>query len=115
MCRGIKKLMSFLLAVAVLLAPLEFAVAHDMSQMASNSETVMQHDHPQMNQVIDEASEQECDGQGICKNCVYCSPALSISLEISIDKPDAVQSLQAIFVSHYSIDLPVDFRPPRQL
>jgi len=114
MCRGIKKLMSFLLAVAVLLAPLEFAVAHDMSQMTSNSEMVMPHDHSQMNQVVDDASEQECDGQSICNDCVYCSPALSISAEITLYKPDT-ELPQTLFISHYCIDLPVEFRPPRQL
>ena len=115
MFRGVKKLMSLLLALAVLFAPLEFAVAHDMSQMTADSEMLMQHDHQQMSQVVDASSDQECDAQGVCKSCVYCSPAMSVSLEIPVDKPEAAQLSQAIFISHYSIDLPVEFRPPRQL
>ncbi len=111
---GVKKLLSFLLALAVLLAPLEFAVAHDMGQMKAASEMLMQHDHHQQSEVVDDGSDQTCGNQGGCTNCVYCSPALSVSAEIAIDKPDTVLS-QAVFISQYSIDLPVEFRPPRQL
>jgi hypothetical protein len=114
MFRGAKKLLSFFLALAVLLAPLEFAVAHEMGQMTSESIMLMQHDHQSMSQVDDEGSAHNCDGQGICKHCVYCSPALSISFDITLDSPAAMLP-QPIFISHYSIDLPVDFRPPRQL
>ncbi len=110
---GVKKLLSFLLALAVLLAPLEFAVAHDMDQMKAASE-MMQHVHQQQSQIVDDGSDQACGSQGSCTTCVYCSPALSVSAEITLDKPDSVLP-QAVFISQYSIDLPVEFRPPRQL
>jgi len=104
-----------LLALMVLLAPLEFAVAHDMSQMMTGNEMVMQqHDDQQMNHSMADGANQECSGQSTCNDCVYCSPALSVSTEITLDKPDAVLP-QTIIISHYSIDLPVEFRPPRQL
>ena len=114
MFRGVKKVMSFLLALAVLLAPLEFAVAHDMSAMAADSEMLMLHADQQMDHAMADSDEQKCDGQSSCNDCVYCSPALSITTEIALDKPISVQA-QTIFVSLYSIDLPVEYRPPRQL
>ena len=115
MFRRINKFMSILLALAVLLAPLEFAVAHDLKQMPADSKMLVQHhDGQQMDQAMDSNADQECDGQSVCHDCVYCSPALSVSVEIVVDKPAAVLA-QTVVTSHYSIDLPVEFRPPRQL
>jgi len=112
---GVKKILSILLALAVLLAPLEFAVAHDMSQMNAGNEMAMQHhDDQPMDHAMADSVKQECGGQSVCNDCVYCSPALSISVEIILDKLDTVLP-EALFISHYSIDLPVEFRPPRQL
>ena len=110
MFRGAQKLMRFLLALSVLLAPLEFAVAHDMSTMSADSEMIMQH----MDHAMADVADHECDGQNTCNDCVYCSPALSTTTEIALDKLMTEQA-QTLFISRYSIDLPVEYRPPRQL
>ena len=107
--------MIWLVKLAVLLAPLEFAVAHDVSQTSTGNEMAMQHhDDQPMDHAMADSTDKECAGQSVCNDCVYCSPALSISVEIILDKLDTVLP-EALFISHYSIDLPVEFRPPRQL
>ena len=112
MFRGAQKLMRFLLALSVLLAPLEFAVAHDMSTMSADSEMIMQHDDQHMGHAMADVADHECDGQSTCNDCVYCSPALSTTTEIVLDKLMTEQA-QTLFISRYSIDLPVEYRPPR--
>lgn len=116
MLSNARKFICSLLALAVLLAPLEFAVAHDMSN--SVQEQMMAHhhadagmDHHSMDM---DATESNCDGQELCNDCVYCSPALNISSHFQLDRPHGAQPV-AVALPHYSIDLPVDIRPPRPL
>jgi len=116
MFHGVKKLMSFFLVLTVLLAPLESVAAHEMGQVMVASKMAMpqlgdQHtSHDMAN-----SADQECDGQNVCNDCVYCAaPALGFRTEVTLDKPDA-EPPQSIFISRYSIDQPVEFRPPRQL
>lgn len=112
MYRGAKKLMSFLLALAVLLAPLEFAAAHDMDMMQADSEMAMQHEQYMDHSMADESGE--CDGQSSCNDCVYCSPAVSVAIAIMLDQPETIEP-ETELSTHSSIDLPVEYRPPRPL
>jgi len=112
---GVKKILSMFLALAVLLAPLEFAIAHDMNQMSIGNEMAMQHhDDQSMDHATLDIADQECGSQSLCNDCVYCSPALSVSADVTLEKLDSVLP-QILLISRYSIDLPVEFRPPRQL
>ena len=124
MLHRLKKTISLLLVLALMLVPLEFAFAHQgpvpagqMMQvpmehnMAVYHHDAAAHDH-QADNMKDHASQ--CDGKGLCKNCVYCSPALSSMVQIQLDKP-ALEQLVTFIVTEYSIDLPVDIRPPKQL
>ncbi len=117
-----KKIICSLLALAVLLAPLEFAFAHNMTMTSQTQKQAMKQimvhnhadagmDHHSMEMDL---SGSECDGQGACNDCVYCSPVLNVGSYLQLDKPDTPQPVAAAF-PHYSIDLPVDIRPPRQL
>lgn len=105
-----------MLALAVLLAPLEFALAHDISNLASEPMMAHQHVEADMNyHGIDmDAAETECDGETACKDCVYCSPALNVSSRFQLDQLPCVQPVATASL-RYSIDLPVDIRPPISL
>lgn len=122
-----KKLISLCLAVAVLLAPLEFSLAHESMMQASASKEMGhppghgQELHPDCHHPSGHDQQQQqpgdngegCMGDGFCKTCVYCSPAISSTTRIQLDRPMVIPT--AIVISAYSIDLPLDLRPPKSL
>lgn len=127
----LKKLISLCLAVAVLLAPLEFSLAHEMVMQTAAHKAMGHHashgqerphdshhhagqhaSHDQHQQQPDDNSDG-CKSDGFCKTCVYCSPAISSTTQIQLDRPVVIPT--AIVISAYSIDLPLDLRPPKPL
>ncbi len=107
-----RKFICSLLALVLLLAPIEFVVAHDAMMSTQQADQIeMQHHGMTMD---DEATELDCDGQGVCSDCVYCSPALSLMILADVEKLVA-EKLPTVISRQYSIDLPVAHRPPKQL
>ena len=101
----IKKLANIFVALAVFLAPLEFAYAHaSVSPSAHAVGKSMVH-------VMDDAAD--CGGDAFCADCVYCSPALSSRFLFELPLPG--------FYYHpfsgrdYSAHLNREERPPRYL
>lgn len=113
-----RKFIYSLLALVLLLAPIEFVIAHDAmmpvqqaDQLGMQHHAESQHEHHAMD---DGATEHDCDGQGVCNDCVYCSPALNFMTQAEVDKPLALK-LPVVTFTQFSINLPVAYRPPRQL
>lgn len=116
--RQSQKFLAALLALALLLAPIEFVYAHDgggaqmSGEMAGHGHDMTAHDHQPSDS--EDAAGQDCPGKGSCSDCVYCSPALSHLPQVTLDTPQTAR-LAASVPANYSIDLPVDIRPPRPL
>ena len=116
-----KKTVSFLLMLALLLAPLELVFAHQGDGAGSSAVQALScrtsHAAALDRHVIsmdDQGGQCDGHGAGLCKHCVYCSPALSTATTLDIIQPSVTPSTTVV-VSGYSIDLPTDIRPPRQL
>jgi hypothetical protein len=115
-----KKTISLLLAAVLLLAPLELVFAQQGDRAAEPAmqtagcmmfQPAADHHLKNMN---DQAGQCDGHGSGMCKHCVYCSPALSSSITVEITLPSVVPQ-ETFVASGYSIDLPAEIRPPRQL
>lgn len=112
-----RKFVCLLLAFVLLLVPIEFVVAHDAMMPVQQADQLVMQDHAESQHhhaMYDETTEHDCDGQNVCNDCVFCSPALNFIFQAEVDKPLAVK-LPADTFTQNSIGLPVAYRPPRQL
>jgi hypothetical protein len=115
MLRQSQKIFAALLALALLLAPVEFVYAHDVEPgpMPMQHQHHAEADHAAAAQGVDSGAHA-CGSQGGCSLCVYCSPALSHAPQVGIDRPQAPR-IAAAAPAYHGIDLPVDIRPPKTL
>lgn len=116
MLSNAKKIICSWVALAVLLVPLEFAFAHDISNVAQEMMAAHHHAEADMNHhnMDVDVTESECGSQNLCSDCVYCSPALNVSNRLQLGRLPGVEPVATVSL-HDSIDLPVDIRPPKLL
>lgn len=111
-----QKLIHILLALIILLTPMQFVFAQDMdtaSTLSSLADETSMH-HQQMKHSMTNSMDIACDDDVTCTDCAYCSPALALSSLIILGKLPSAPQLLAV-VSRTSIDLAVESRPPKQL
>ena len=115
------KKLSMALVLALILAPLEFVLAH-AQQCSEPDAAVVVMDHGQshhhgMDHVagVDMAAgmdmpTQDCSDGGFCSDCVYCSPVLSSDISFALHKPGF--DYLALSVGDYSVVPERRERPP---
>lgn len=116
------KLFCRFLVLALALAPMEFALAHVSGSIHGVHQMQSQPAAPMvMPTVMADAghcqSQQNLSApdapQPLCKDCVYCSPAISNLVWPGVDIPHI--DLQPLQVSARSVSLPLEDRPPKTL